>query len=84
MSMLHRRLLFFTVAAAVSFIHPPLSRLKGSTVNMNIMGWVYSKIADLVGSPGHTALGASLMLGEFSSALAAGSSVADCVGEEAE
>uniref|UniRef100_A0AAQ4QWZ8 Lysosomal dipeptide transporter MFSD1 n=1 Tax=Gasterosteus aculeatus aculeatus TaxID=481459 RepID=A0AAQ4QWZ8_GASAC len=34
----------------------------GSTVNMNIMGWVYSKIADLVGSPGHTALGASLML----------------------
>ncbi|KAM7412994.1 hypothetical protein PAMA_020399 [Pampus argenteus] len=34
----------------------------GSTVNMNIMGWVYSKVADLVGSPGHTALGASLMI----------------------
>ncbi|XP_034722823.1 major facilitator superfamily domain-containing protein 1 isoform X3 [Etheostoma cragini] len=34
----------------------------GSTVNMNIMGWVYSKVSDLVGSPGHTALGASLMI----------------------
>ncbi|XP_068174252.1 lysosomal dipeptide transporter MFSD1 isoform X2 [Antennarius striatus] len=34
----------------------------GSTVNMNIMGWVYGKMTDLVGSPGHTALGASLML----------------------
>uniref|UniRef100_A0A8C2WCX4 Lysosomal dipeptide transporter MFSD1 n=1 Tax=Cyclopterus lumpus TaxID=8103 RepID=A0A8C2WCX4_CYCLU len=34
----------------------------GSTVNMNIMGWVYSKVADLVGSHGHTALGASLMI----------------------
>uniref|UniRef100_A0A8D3DPY4 Lysosomal dipeptide transporter MFSD1 n=1 Tax=Scophthalmus maximus TaxID=52904 RepID=A0A8D3DPY4_SCOMX len=34
----------------------------GSTVNMNIMGWVYSKVADLVGSPGHTTLGASLMI----------------------
>ncbi|XP_008307403.1 lysosomal dipeptide transporter MFSD1 isoform X2 [Cynoglossus semilaevis] len=34
----------------------------GSTVNMNIMGWVYSKVAQLVGSPGHTALGVSLML----------------------
>uniref|UniRef100_A0A665U4C4 Lysosomal dipeptide transporter MFSD1 n=1 Tax=Echeneis naucrates TaxID=173247 RepID=A0A665U4C4_ECHNA len=33
----------------------------GSTVNMNIMGWVYSKIADLVGT-GHTALGISLMI----------------------
>lgn len=38
--------------------------LQGSTVNMNIMGWVYSKVAQLVGSPGHTALGVSLMLGE--------------------
>ncbi|KAG8001954.1 Major facilitator superfamily domain-containing protein 1 [Nibea albiflora] len=36
----------------------------GSTVNMNIMGSVYSKVADLVGSPGYTALGASLMIGE--------------------
>ncbi|XP_063763228.1 major facilitator superfamily domain-containing protein 1 isoform X2 [Eleginops maclovinus] len=34
----------------------------GSTVNMNIMGWVYSKVAALVGTPGHTALGASLMI----------------------
>uniref|UniRef100_A0A8P4KBG9 Lysosomal dipeptide transporter MFSD1 n=1 Tax=Dicentrarchus labrax TaxID=13489 RepID=A0A8P4KBG9_DICLA len=34
----------------------------GSTVNMNIMGWVYSKVVDLVGSPGHTALGASLLI----------------------
>ncbi|XP_019944196.2 lysosomal dipeptide transporter MFSD1 isoform X1 [Paralichthys olivaceus] len=34
----------------------------GSTVNMNIMGWVYSKVADLVGSPGYTALGVSLMI----------------------
>ncbi|XP_074536321.1 lysosomal dipeptide transporter MFSD1 isoform X2 [Halichoeres trimaculatus] len=34
----------------------------GSTVNMNIMGWVYSKVATVVGAPGHTTLGASLML----------------------
>ncbi|XP_056297624.1 major facilitator superfamily domain-containing protein 1 [Pseudoliparis swirei] len=34
----------------------------GSTVNMNIMGWVYTKVTDLVGSPGHTALGVSLMI----------------------
>ncbi|KAF1394128.1 hypothetical protein PFLUV_G00023290 [Perca fluviatilis] len=34
----------------------------GSTVNMNIMGWVYSKVSDLSASPGHTALGASLMI----------------------
>uniref|UniRef100_A0A4W6C0E9 Lysosomal dipeptide transporter MFSD1 n=1 Tax=Lates calcarifer TaxID=8187 RepID=A0A4W6C0E9_LATCA len=33
----------------------------GSTVNMNIMGWVYSRVEDLVGS-GHTALGISLMI----------------------
>lgn len=41
------------------------TRLKGSTVNMNIMGWVYSKVSDLAGSPGHTALGASLMIGKY-------------------
>ena len=40
------------------------TRLKGSTVNMNIMGWVYNKVADLVGSSGHTTLGASLMIGK--------------------
>ncbi|KAG7479059.1 major facilitator superfamily domain-containing protein 1 isoform X2 [Solea senegalensis] len=34
----------------------------GSTVNMNIMGWVYNKVAGLVGSPGYTALGGSLMI----------------------
>ncbi|XP_061829000.1 lysosomal dipeptide transporter MFSD1 isoform X2 [Nerophis lumbriciformis] len=34
----------------------------GSTVNMNIMGWVYSKVAVLVGAPGYTTLGASLMI----------------------
>ncbi|KAL0973069.1 hypothetical protein UPYG_G00198490 [Umbra pygmaea] len=34
----------------------------GSTVNMNIMGWVYNRVAALVGSPGHTALGVSLMI----------------------
>ncbi|PWA20255.1 hypothetical protein CCH79_00003927 [Gambusia affinis] len=34
----------------------------GSTVNMNIMGWVYSKVAVAVGSSGHTALGISLMI----------------------
>lgn len=32
---------------------------------MNIMGWVYSKVAALVGSPGHTALGGSLMIGKY-------------------
>uniref|UniRef100_A0A8C7K2Z3 Lysosomal dipeptide transporter MFSD1 n=1 Tax=Oncorhynchus kisutch TaxID=8019 RepID=A0A8C7K2Z3_ONCKI len=36
----------------------------GSTVNMNIMGWVYNRVADLVGSTGHTTLGVSLMIGE--------------------
>lgn len=41
------------------------TRLKGSTVNMNIMGWVYSRAAALVGAPGHTALGASLMIGNY-------------------
>ncbi|XP_075892350.1 lysosomal dipeptide transporter MFSD1 isoform X2 [Nelusetta ayraudi] len=34
----------------------------GSTVNMNIMGWVYGRMELLVGSPGHTTLGAALML----------------------
>ncbi|KAF7660405.1 hypothetical protein LDENG_00282370 [Lucifuga dentata] len=34
----------------------------GSTVNMNIMGWVYDKVTGLVGSPGHTTLGVSLMI----------------------
>ncbi|CAB1348818.1 unnamed protein product [Coregonus sp. 'balchen'] len=34
----------------------------GSTVNMNIMGWVYNRVADLVGSTGHTTLGVSLMI----------------------
>ncbi|XP_049432255.1 major facilitator superfamily domain-containing protein 1 isoform X3 [Epinephelus fuscoguttatus] len=34
----------------------------GSTVNMNIMGRVYNGVANLVGSPGHTTLGASLMI----------------------
>ncbi|XP_028320925.1 lysosomal dipeptide transporter MFSD1 [Gouania willdenowi] len=34
----------------------------GSTVNMNIMGWVYTKVSDIVGSTGYTTLGASLML----------------------
>ncbi len=42
------------------------SDLKGSTVNMNIMGSVYNKVADMVGSTGHTALGGSLMIGKFS------------------
>ncbi|KAM6961480.1 lysosomal dipeptide transporter MFSD1 [Aplochiton taeniatus] len=34
----------------------------GSTVNMNIMGWVYSRITDLVGHTGYTTLGVSLMI----------------------
>uniref|UniRef100_A0A6Q2YF87 Lysosomal dipeptide transporter MFSD1 n=1 Tax=Esox lucius TaxID=8010 RepID=A0A6Q2YF87_ESOLU len=34
----------------------------GSTVNMNIMGWVYNRVAVLVGSVGHTTLGVSLMI----------------------
>ena len=46
--------------------------LKGSTVNMNIMGWVYSKVADAVGSPGYTALGTSLMIGKRTLLLARG------------
>ncbi|XP_046871190.1 major facilitator superfamily domain-containing protein 1 isoform X2 [Hypomesus transpacificus] len=35
----------------------------GSTVNMNIMGWVYNRVGDLVGSAGYTTLGVSLMIG---------------------
>lgn len=42
----------------------PHSDPKGSTVNMNIMGWVYGRMEQLVGSPGHTTLGAALMLGD--------------------
>ncbi|KAM8852933.1 lysosomal dipeptide transporter MFSD1 isoform 1-T1 [Synchiropus picturatus] len=34
----------------------------GSTVNMNIMGWVYGQVATAVGSTGHTTLGISLMI----------------------
>lgn len=34
----------------------------GSTVNMNIMGWVYDQMHSLVGSTGHTTLGAALMI----------------------
>lgn len=44
-------------------------RLKGSTVNMNIMGWVYSRVAGLVGYHGHTALGLSLMIGKYETRL---------------
>ncbi|XP_060053565.1 major facilitator superfamily domain-containing protein 1 isoform X3 [Erinaceus europaeus] len=36
----------------------------GSTVNMNLMGWLYSKIEALMGSTGHTTLGVTLMIGE--------------------
>ncbi|OXB70742.1 UNVERIFIED_CONTAM: hypothetical protein H355_005199 [Colinus virginianus] len=35
----------------------------GSTVNMNIMGWVYSRVRDLLGHSGHTTLGLSLLIG---------------------
>ncbi|XP_070801147.1 lysosomal dipeptide transporter MFSD1 isoform X1 [Pituophis catenifer annectens] len=35
----------------------------GSTVNMNIMGWVYWKVQDLFGSTGHTTLGIALLIG---------------------
>ncbi|XP_030237357.1 lysosomal dipeptide transporter MFSD1 [Gadus morhua] len=34
----------------------------GSTVNMNIMGWVYSRVADLIGSKGPSTLGTALMI----------------------
>ncbi|XP_053566072.1 major facilitator superfamily domain-containing protein 1 isoform X2 [Bombina bombina] len=35
----------------------------GSTVNMNVMGLVYARIQDLIGSTGHTTLGVTLMIG---------------------
>uniref|UniRef100_A0A4W3JN39 Lysosomal dipeptide transporter MFSD1 n=1 Tax=Callorhinchus milii TaxID=7868 RepID=A0A4W3JN39_CALMI len=35
----------------------------GSTVNMNIMGWIFSRISQMVGSESPTALGISLMIG---------------------
>ncbi|XP_044523636.1 major facilitator superfamily domain-containing protein 1 [Gracilinanus agilis] len=35
----------------------------GSTVNLNVMGWLYHRIATLIGSPGHTTLGVTLMIG---------------------
>ncbi|KAG7471083.1 hypothetical protein MATL_G00120700 [Megalops atlanticus] len=34
----------------------------GSTVNMNIMGWVYGRIRDLMGHTGHTTLGVTLLI----------------------
>jgi hypothetical protein len=30
---------------------------------MNIMGWVYSRVADLIGSKGPSTLGTALMIG---------------------
>ncbi|XP_072474723.1 lysosomal dipeptide transporter MFSD1 isoform X2 [Notamacropus eugenii] len=35
----------------------------GSTVNLNVMGWLYSKIEGSFGFPGHTTLGITLMIG---------------------
>ncbi|XP_074046928.1 lysosomal dipeptide transporter MFSD1 isoform X2 [Macrotis lagotis] len=35
----------------------------GSTVNLNIMGWLYSKIEGYSGFSGHTTLGVTLMIG---------------------
>lgn len=49
-----------------SILHPDP---QGSTVNMNIMGWVYGKMEQVVGSTGHTTLGAALMLGEWKPSL---------------
>ncbi|XP_051966259.1 major facilitator superfamily domain-containing protein 1 isoform X1 [Xyrauchen texanus] len=34
----------------------------GSTVNMNIIGWVYGRIQTMTGSAGHTTLGITLMI----------------------
>ncbi|XP_048460133.1 major facilitator superfamily domain-containing protein 1 isoform X3 [Rhincodon typus] len=34
----------------------------GSTVNMNIMGWIYGRAVKMVGSAGHSTLGISLMI----------------------
>lgn len=36
---------------------------QGSTVNMNLMGWLYSKVEASLGSAGHTTLGITLMIG---------------------
>lgn len=41
-----------------------VSFLKGSTVNMNIMGWVYSRVGESPGFNGYTTLGTSLMIGK--------------------
>lgn len=38
--------------------------LQGSTVNMNIMGWLYSKMEAALGSVGPTTLGVTLLIGE--------------------
>ncbi|CAO2612930.1 Major facilitator superfamily domain-containing protein 1, partial [Lemmus lemmus] len=35
----------------------------GSTVNMNLMGWLYTKIETSLGSAGHLTLGVTLMIG---------------------
>ncbi|XP_057355607.1 major facilitator superfamily domain-containing protein 1 isoform X4 [Manis pentadactyla] len=35
----------------------------GSTVNMNLMGWLYAKVETSLGSTGHTTLGVTLMIG---------------------
>uniref|UniRef100_A0A8D1YII1 Lysosomal dipeptide transporter MFSD1 n=1 Tax=Sus scrofa TaxID=9823 RepID=A0A8D1YII1_PIG len=35
----------------------------GSTVNMNLMGWLYSKVEASLGSAGHTTLGVTLLIG---------------------
>lgn len=35
----------------------------GSTVNMNIMGWIYSRVQDLLGHTGHATLGLTLLIG---------------------
>ncbi|KAJ7420342.1 hypothetical protein WISP_48619 [Willisornis vidua] len=35
----------------------------GSTVNMNVMGWIYSRVQDLLGHTGHSTLGLALMIG---------------------
>lgn len=39
---------------------------QGSTVNMNVMGLVYERIKDAMGSTGHTTLGITLMIGKSS------------------
>lgn len=37
---------------------------QGSTVNMNLMGWLYGKIEAALGSAGHMTLGVTLLIGE--------------------